>query len=69
MYWGGTQYSVKNYLRQADPTRDLVGNVLPIDVSYPGARDVLHPTTAHPHLQRHTEREEALSSHGSLLYI
>lgn len=50
---------VKTYLRQADPTRDLVGDVLPIDVSYPGARDVLHPTATHPHLQRHSEMGES----------
>lgn len=61
---------MKNYLCQADPSRDLVGDVLPIDVSYPGARDVLHATTTHPHLRRHREAEErAPSSESSLLYL
>lgn len=57
MSCGGVQSNVKNYLCQADPTRDLVGDVLPIDVSYPGAGDVLHPTTTHPNLQAHTDQE------------
>lgn len=36
---------------QADPAGNFVGDVLPVDVSYPGAGDVLHATTAHPDLQ------------------
>lgn len=40
------------YPGQADPPGDLVGDVLPVDVSDPWAGNVLHPTAAHPHLQR-----------------
>lgn len=36
---------------QADPAGNFIGDVLPVDVSYPGAGDVLHATTAHPDLQ------------------
>lgn len=46
-----------SYLRQADPTGDFVGDVLPVDVSYPGAGGVLHAAATHPHLQRRRERE------------
>lgn len=41
---------------QADPTGNFVGDVLPVDVSYPGAGDVLHATTAHPDLQRRRDQ-------------
>lgn len=37
---------------QSNATRELVENTLPGNVSCPGASDVLHPTTRHPHLQR-----------------
>lgn len=46
------QQSVKLYPPQSDATGELVENTLPVDVSYPRAGDVLHPTTRHPHLQR-----------------
>lgn len=42
---------------QAHPTGDFVGDVLPVDVSYPGAGGVLHAAATHPHLQRRRERE------------
>lgn len=48
------QSGVKNYLGQTDPAGDLVGDVLPVYVSYPGAGDVLHPPATHPDLQTHT---------------
>lgn len=48
------QSGVKNYLGQTDPTRDLVGDVFPVYMSYPGAGDVFHPTATHPDLQKHT---------------
>lgn len=51
----------KLYLCQTDPTRNLVRDVFTVDVSHPGARDVLHPSTAHPHLQRHTETKRVTS--------
>lgn len=41
---------------QSDATRELVENTLPVDVSYPGASDVLHAITRHPHLQREGKR-------------
>lgn len=47
---------IQTHPRQADPTGNFVGDVLPVDVSHPGARDVLHPTTTHPHLQKERER-------------
>lgn len=55
---------IKNYLCQADPSRDLVGDVLPVDVSYPRARDVLHPTTTHPYLQKN--KREGFSEYVNL---
>lgn len=42
---------------QADPTGDLVGDILPVDVTHPGARDVLHTPATHPHLWSETARE------------
>lgn len=48
---------VKDYLRQADPAGHLVGDVLPVDVSHPGAGDVFHPPAAHPHLPRDTKKD------------
>lgn len=41
---------------QADPSRNLVGDVLPVDVSHARAGNVLHAAAAHPHLQRGRER-------------
>lgn len=41
---------------QADPAGNFVGDVLPVDVSYPGAGDVLHAATAHPDLQRRRDQ-------------
>lgn len=49
------------YPGQADPPRDLVGDVLPVDVSDPRAGDVLHSTAAHPHLQREECRGSAVT--------
>lgn len=46
--------AVKNYLGQADPTRDLVRDIFPVYMSYPGTGDVFHPTATHPDLQKHT---------------
>lgn len=44
---------VLHYLCQADPAGNLIGNIFSVDMPHPGARDVLHPTTTHPHLQKH----------------
>lgn len=43
---------------QADATGDLVGDVLPVDVTHPGAGDVLHEAAAHPHLPETRSRPE-----------
>lgn len=45
------QNVLETHPSQADPAGNFVGDVLPVDVSYPGAGDVLHATTAHPDLQ------------------
>ena len=52
-----TQSGVENYLGQTDPTRNLVGDVFPVYMSYPGAGDVFHPTTTHPDLQKGTHTD------------
>lgn len=38
------------YPGQADSSGDLVGYVLPVDMTHPGAGDVLHAAPTHPHL-------------------
>lgn len=48
--------SRRDYLGKADSPRDLVGDVLPVDVSHPGAGDVLHNATTHPYLWRRRGR-------------
>lgn len=53
---GFLQQCVENRPRQSDATGELVENTLAVDVSYPGASDVLHATTRHPHLQRESKR-------------
>lgn len=50
------------YLGQADPTGDLVWDVLPVDVSHSGAGDVLHEAAAHPHLWRRGRKKESAES-------
>lgn len=56
--WCGlfTAESVESRPPQYDATRELAENTPPVDVSYPGASDVLHATTRHPHLQRERKR-------------
>lgn len=39
------------YPGQADSSRDLVRYILPVDMAHPGAGDVLHAASTHPHLQ------------------
>lgn len=48
---------------QADPAGDFVGDVLPVDVSYPGAGDVLHAPTAHPDLQPRRDQTSRVREH------
>lgn len=53
----------QTHLGQADPAGNFVGDVLPVDVSYPGAGDVLHATTTHPDLQRHRDPTSRVGEH------
>lgn len=41
---------------QSNATGEIVEHTFPVNVSYPVASDVLHPTMRHPHLHGQTER-------------
>lgn len=44
------------YPGQADSSGHLVGHVLPVDMAHPGAGDVLHAASTHPHLWVRSQR-------------